>query len=133
MTNLNNPDRFDRPLANDAMRPGAARDNELQADPEMQEGPASASRIAIYGAAIAILLGAVFYGLSSQTPSTSTAQSPPSASTADNRSTSPPVRDVTPNREPGTTTGAAPAQPVQPPQANPTGTEVDRSKGPATR
>ena len=134
MTQSNNPDRFDRPIADDTMRPTGAGENHLQADPEMKEGPASASRIAIYGAAIAILLGAVFYGLSGQSPSTNTAQSTPSATTADSRGSAPPtIRDVTPNREPGTTTGAAPAQPVQPPMSSPTGTEVDRSKGPATR
>ena len=120
-----------RPMANDA---------NLQADPEMQEGPASTGRIAIYAAALAILLGAVFYGLNnSGTDSNSTAQAPATSttSTADNGATgntAPPVRDVSPNREPGMTTGAAPAQtvtPVQPPQSNPNGQQIDRSKGPA--
>src|SRR5205814_4030312 len=38
-------------------------DNKLQADPEMAEGPASGARIAMYGIAIALVLGVVFYGL----------------------------------------------------------------------
>ena len=113
-------------------------DVELQADPEMQEGPASAGRIAVYAVAAVVLLGAVFYGLNnsqSQAPNTaaSTSSAPPAAATADNSGTnSPPIRNVTPNRDSGTTTGAAPAQST-PPQANPTGTEVDRSKGATTR
>ena len=40
-------------------------DNELQADPELAEGPASGTRIAMFALAIAVVLGAVFYGLNS--------------------------------------------------------------------
>jgi hypothetical protein len=102
----------------------AARlDNELQADPELAEGPASGGRIAMFAVAIALVLGAVFYGLNNssinQAGTSSTAQnatqtSPPAAP--------PGMRDVTPraNTEPGVTTGAAPSTPVGPPATAPT-------------
>ena len=38
-------------------------DNELQADPELAEGPASGGKVAMFAIAIAVVLGAVFYGL----------------------------------------------------------------------
>src|SRR3954447_20891716 len=38
-------------------------DNELQFDPELSEGPASTAKIAMFALAIALVLGAVFYGL----------------------------------------------------------------------
>ena len=38
-------------------------DNELQADPELAEGPASGAKVAMFAVAIAVVLGAVFYGL----------------------------------------------------------------------
>ena len=120
-----------QPRPGDELRRDAPLDVELQADPELTEGPASTGRITIYAAAILVLLGAVFYGLNSGP--TTTANTAPPATTADSRPAGPPVRDVTPNREPGTTTGAAPAQTVQPPQSNPTGTQVDQNKGSATR
>jgi hypothetical protein len=125
-----NPDDPYRSNPTDAdMRRQARLDNELQADPELAEGPASGGRIAMFAIAIAVVLGAVFYGLNNSTvneagttPTTSTAQntertSPPAAPTG--------MRDVTPrpNAEPGTTTGAAPANPQAPapqaPAANP--------------
>lgn len=120
-----NPDDPYRPNPTDAdMRRQARLDNELQADPELAEGPASGGRVAMFAIAIAVVLGAVFYGLNTSTvneagttPTTSTAQntertSPPAAPTG--------MRDVTPrsNTAPGTTTGAAPANPPAPaPQA----------------
>lgn len=127
-------------------RDAAQFDSELQVDPELAEGPASNSRIAIFAVAIAVVLGAVFYGLNNTSmegtttgsaPTSTAATKPNAASTNQNvaEQTKPPVapgvRDVTPyNKEPGTTTGAAPAQqaqPSQPPAAQPTGTQVDRS------
>ena len=70
----------------------------------------------MFAIAIAVVLGAVFYGLNNSTVNeagTSTAQntertSPPAAPTG--------MRDVTPrsNTQPGTTTGAAPARPTPP-------------------
>jgi hypothetical protein len=116
----------------DEYRRAARLDNELQPDPELAEGPASGGRIAMFAVAVALVLGAVFYGLnnSSTTQSgTSTAQnttqsSPPAAP--------PGMRDVTPrgNMEPGTTTGAAPARPQMPPSSAPTGQDINRSGNP---
>ncbi len=132
-----NPDDPYRSNLTDAdMRRQARLDNELQADPELAEGPASGGRVAMFAIAIAVVLGAVFYGLNNSsvnqagtTPPTSTAQntdrtSPPAAPTG--------MRDVTPrpNSEPGTTTGAAPARPASPPSSAPTGTQIDRSATP---
>jgi hypothetical protein len=119
----------------DEYRRAARLDNELQPDPELAEGPASGGRIAMFAVAVALVLGAVFYGLnnSSTTPTgTSTAQnttqsSPPAAP--------PGMRDVTPrtnNMAPGTTTGAAPAQPQTPPSSAPTGQDINRSGNPPT-
>jgi hypothetical protein len=91
----------------------AARlDNELQPDPELAEGPANGGKIAMFAVAIALVLGAVFYGLNN-----TSINHAGTSSTAQNTSQStPPVappgmRDVTPrpNTSPGTTTGSAPA------------------------
>jgi hypothetical protein len=103
----------------------AGLDNELQPDPELAEGPASGGKIAMFAVAVALVLGAVFYGLNNSSinqAGTSTAQnttqtSPPAAP--------PGMRGVTPraNTEPGVTTGAAPQNPQaaapQSPQAPP--------------
>ena len=108
-------------------------DNELQPDPELAEGPASGAKVAMFAIAIALVLGAMFYGLNntsinqaSTTPPATTAQTQPA-----NPAAPPSVRDVTPkpNTEPGVTTGAATNRP-KPPASNPTGTEVDRSANP---
>ena len=88
-------------------------DNELQADPELAEGPASGAKVAMFAVAIAVVLGAVFYGLNNTsvnqagtTPPSQTAQQTQPA----NPAAPPGMRDVTPrsNSQPGTTTGAAP-------------------------
>ena len=113
-------------------------DNELQPDQlqpnlEPAEGPASGAKVAMFAVAIALVLGAIFYGLNN-----TTINQAGTSSTAQNSSqTSPPaappgMRDVTPrsNSEPGMTTGAAPARPQVPPAAAPTGQEIDRSANP---
>jgi hypothetical protein len=114
-------DPYQRDLADNEARRAARLDNELQPDVELAEGPASGGRIALFAVAIAIVLGAVFYGLN--TSSTNVAEksaTPATQSTAQNNASKPPVapgvRDVTPNSntQPGTTTGAAPAKPAQP-------------------
>ena len=58
-------------------------DNELQPDPELAEGPASGTKIAMFAVAIAVVLGALFYGLNNTsvnqagtTPSTPTSGAP---------------------------------------------------------
>jgi hypothetical protein len=70
----------------------------------------------MFAVAIAVVLGAVFYGLNNTTvnqagttPPSQTAQQTSPA----NPAAPPGMRDVTPrnNSEPGTTTGAAPARP----------------------
>ena len=98
-------------------------DNELQPDPELAAGPASSTKIAMFAVAVAVVLGALFYGLNnssvnqaSTTPPAQTAQTQPV-----NPAGAPPgMRDVTPrtNSQPGMTTGAAPAQPAAPPASN---------------
>ena len=109
--NPNDPYRTN--LADDEYRRAARLDNELQPDPELSEGSASGAKVAMFAIAIALVLGAVFYGLNNTsvqnagtTPAQNTAQSSPPAAP-------PGMRDVTPrpNTEPGTTTGAAPARP----------------------
>ncbi|HKS18245.1 MAG TPA: hypothetical protein VJS63_03430 [Bradyrhizobium sp.] len=94
-------------------------DNELQPDPELAEGPASSAKVAMFAIAIALVLGAVFYGLNNTTinqagttPPSQTAQTQPA-----NPAAPPGMRDVTPksNSEPGMTTGAGrPASPANP-------------------
>jgi hypothetical protein len=107
-------------------------DNELQADPALAEGPPSGGKVAMFAVAIAVVLGALFYGLNNTTvnqagttPPNQTAQQTQPA----NPAAPPGMRDVTPrtNTDPGTTTGAATNRPT-PPAQNPTGTEVDRAK-----
>jgi len=119
--NPNDPYRFpDDPYrgsaADDEYRRAARLDNELQIDPELAEGPAGGGRVAMFAVAIAVVLGAVFYGLNH-----STINQTGTSSTAQNTQASPPptppgMRDVTPrsNTAPGQTTGAAPAQPLTP-------------------
>jgi hypothetical protein len=109
-----------RTLPGDQLRRQAQLDNELQPDPELAEGPASGGKVAMFALAIAVVLGAVFYGLNNS--SINQAGTSPTTSTAQNAPSSPPpappgMRDVTPranNMEPGTTTGAAPARPQAP-------------------
>ena len=110
-------------LSDEVGRP-ARFDTEMQADPELDDGPASSGKIALFALGIALVLGAVFYGLNNTSvheaqtaPPTQTAQTAPA-----NPAAPPGMRDVTPrpNTEPGTTTGAAPSNPM-PPQSSPQG------------
>jgi hypothetical protein len=129
----NPDDPYRRNPADDEYRRSPRLDNELQPDPELAERPASGGKVAMFAVAIALVLGAIFYGLNNttinQAGTSSTAQnssqtSPPAAS--------PGMRDATPrsNTGPGTTTGAAPARPQSPPSAGPTGQQTDRSANP---
>ena len=86
-------------------------DNELQADSPLAEGSPSGAKVAMFAVAIAVVLGALFYGLNNTTvnqagtsPANQTAQTQPA-----NPAAPPGMRDVTPrsNNQPGTTTGAA--------------------------
>src|ERR1700732_804439 len=102
----------------DEVRRDARLDRELQADPELAEGPASGAKIAMLALGIALVLGAVFYGLNN----TSVHQAGTSSSSAQNaapisrQQARAGMRDVTPrpNTAPGTTTGAAPQPPPAP-------------------
>ncbi len=139
MANARNPndpyrspdDPYRSNLTDDDIRRQARLDSELQADPELAEGPANGGRIAMFAIAIALVLGAVFYGLNSSTVN----QAGTSSSTAQNTSQSSPpaappgMRDVTPRTtDQGVTTGAAPARPQIPPASAPT--EMNRSGNP---
>src|ERR1700712_3919305 len=92
-------------------------DNELQPDPELAEGPASGGKVAMFAIAVAVVLGAVFYGLNNT--SVNNAGTSDTTKTAQTQQVVPPaappgMRDVTPkaNSEPGMTTGAAPSRPA---------------------
>jgi len=129
-TELNPNDPYDRDHLRDPIRSNiddprspAQIDDDLQVDPELAEGPASNTRIALSAVGIAVVLGLVFYGLNSSSTNHQNAATTPTPATAQNSaSTSPPaappgMRDVTPrspNTGPGTTTGSAPANPQAP-------------------
>ena len=106
-------------------------DSELQPDPALAEGSPSGTKVAMFAVAIAVVLGALFYGLNNTTvQQAGTSSTNQTAQTQPTNPAAPPgMRDVTPkaNTEPGTTTGAATNRPT-PPSTNPTGTEVDRAK-----
>jgi hypothetical protein len=112
-------DPYRDPITEDEIRRQArlnSLDNELQPDPELAEGPASGAKIAMFAIAIAVVLGAVFYGLNNTTINQA-GTTPPSqtAQTQTANPAAPPgMRDVTPksNTQPGMTTGAAPARPA---------------------
>jgi hypothetical protein len=132
----NPDDPYRSSVTGDDLRRQARLDNELQPDPELAEGPASTGKVAMFALAIAVVLGAVFYGLNNSTvnqagttPPSTTAQNSQPAPAAPNG-----MRDVTPkpNSEPGMTTGAAPARPQAPPAAAPSGQDVNRSGNPPT-
>lgn len=96
------------------------RDDELQADPELAEGPASGPRMALFAVAVIIVLGVVFYGLNHapvETEPASTASQNAPATTGSNtaKQTPGPAAPANSNTNPGQTTGAAPA--AAPPKA----------------
>ncbi len=117
MAHERNPDDPYRPNpADDPYRRAARLDNELQPDPELAEGPASGAKVAMYAIAIAVVLGAVFYGLNN-----STINQAGTSSTAQNTSPTSPPAAPRANTDQGMTTGAAPTRmnrPVNPPTDN---------------
>jgi hypothetical protein len=134
---LYRPTRAGDNLRSDDLRSPQRLDNELQPDPELAEGPAGGSRVAMFAVAIALVLGAVFYGLNnSSINQASTAPAAPATSTAQNNTQPPPappgMRDVTPrgNTAAGVTTGAAPARPQTPPSSTPTGQDANKAVNP---
>jgi hypothetical protein len=119
------PDRLDDPTRSyiDDRRSPVDLDNDLQPDPELAEGPVSSAKITVFAIGVAVVLGAVFYGLNHS--SVQQASTVPAPATAQNN-TSPPaapagMRDVTPraNSNSGVTTGSAPAQNPPPAPAAP--------------
>jgi hypothetical protein len=131
-SNPNDPYRAN--LSEEEMRRQArlsSLDNEIQPDPELAEGPASGTKVAMFAIAIAVVMGVVFYGLNNT--SINQASTTPPAQTAQTQPASPPaappgMRDVTPrsNDQPGMTTGAAPARPATPPAS----TDMNKSANP---
>ena len=124
-------DPYRAPMTDDEIRRQARLnnlDNELQADPELGEGPASGGKVAMFAIAIAVVLGAVFYGLNNTT--INQAGTTPPEKTAQTQSANPAappgMRDVTPraNTNPGTTTGAATNRPTPP---APSSTDMNKS------
>jgi len=75
--------------ADDEFRRAQRLDNELQVDPELAEGRASTGRIAMFAVAVAVILGAVFYGLNNSTINQAGTSS--TSSTAQNTPSSPPA------------------------------------------
>lgn len=129
MAEHNPNDPYRRETAPDDPRSPTQLDAQLQADPQMREGPVTSGRLALFALAIVLVFGVVFYGLSvpstdPNNPSVATQTSPPAPGQTDARNAPPVppgVRDVTPrgtdpNAQNGVTTGAAPA-----PRAAPSG------------
>ena len=109
-------------LADEEIRREARLDSELQPDPELAEGPASGSKVTMFAIAIALVLGAVFYGLNNTTINQAGTSSTAQNTSQSSPPTAPPgMRDVTPrtNTDQGMTTGAAPARPQTPPAPAP--------------
>jgi hypothetical protein len=118
-------------------RAAAKLDNELQMDPELAEGPAGGGRIALYAVGIAVVLGAVFYGLNNSSIKEASTTPANPATTAQNTTPASPaaatsgMRDVTPgaNNQPGVTTGAASSTPK--PAPNPKAMDPKAPPAPA--
>src|SRR5437016_13815925 len=113
-------DPFHPKLSDDDLGRASRLDNEVQPDLGLQEGRASTGKVALFAVALALVLGAVFYGLNN--------------TTINNAGTTPPAQtaqQTQPNSQPGTTTGSAMKRP-SPPASNP-GTEVDRSANSPTK
>jgi hypothetical protein len=93
-----------------------------QPDPTLDESRPSGAKIAMFAVAIAVVLGALFYGLNNT--GVNQAGTDSGARTAQTQPANPAapsgMRDVTPkaNSSPGTTTGAAPARPAAPSPAD---------------
>jgi hypothetical protein len=112
-------DPYRAAMGDDEFEHRARLEREGQFDPELAEGPASNGKIALFAFAVALLLGAIFYGLNNT--SVHEASTNPPAQTAR-------INPANPNGQPGVTTGSA-TRPTAP-QSSPTGTEIDRSAGP---
>ena len=109
-------------------------ENENRRPTRSETRPASGAKVAMFAVAIAVVLGALFYGLNNTTvnqagttPPNQTAQTQPA-----NPAAPPGMRDVTPrnNTQPGTTTGAATNRPAAPAEPS---TDMNKSTPPADK
>jgi hypothetical protein len=106
-------------MGNDDLDRETQLEREAQFDPALTEGPSS-GKVALFAFAIALLLGAIFYGLNNT--SVHEASTNPPAQTAQ-------TNPANPNGQPGMTTGAAPNRPTMP-QSAPAGSEIDHAAKP---
>ena len=123
----NPDDPYRRNPADDEYRRAAPLDNELQPDPELAEGSPGGAKVAMFAVAIALVLGAIFYGLNN-----TTINQAGTSPTAQNSAQPSPNAAPRANSDKGMTTGAAPARPQSPPSSAPTGQEMNRSANPPT-
>src|SRR5258706_15811754 len=121
----NPDDPYRRNPADDEYRRSAPLDNEFQPDPEPAERPASGAKVAMFAVAIALVLGAIFYGLNN-----TTINQAGTSSTAQNSSQTSPPAAPRANTDRGMTTGVAPARPQTPPSSAPTGQGINRPAHP---
>ncbi len=100
-------------IPNDPYRSGLSDDDfgrpsrlerEAQVDPELSEGPASNGKIALFALAIAVVLGAVFYGLNNTGVHEASTNPPPSQTVGQ---ANPKPAPNASNTQPGVTTGSA--------------------------
>ena len=98
----------------------AQLEREAQFDPELAEGPASTGRIMLLALAVALVLGAVFYGLNNS--SVHQASTTPPAQTAR-------TQPAHPNSQPDVITGSATNRSTLP-QSSSTGSEIDHADNP---
>jgi hypothetical protein len=104
--------------ADEEYRRAARLDNELQTDPELEEGPANSGRIALFAVAIALVLGAVFYGLNNSSINNAGTSSTTQTTQSSAPAPSPANPAPSANNGQGVTTGAGPAKPPTPPASN---------------
>ncbi|WP_420132344.1 hypothetical protein [Rhodopseudomonas sp.] len=135
----NDPTQSDRTDSRDPAR----FDQDLQADPELRDGRIGTGRIIAFAVAIALVFGAVFYGMNSSAvdpktaPVATTVPDTPlslAAQEAQAKQAAPAATDTGPrtNAAPGVTTGAAPshAQTPSSPSNQPSGSEIHRDNSP---
>jgi hypothetical protein len=104
--------------------------------PNLAEGPASGTKVARFAIAIAVVLGAVFYGLNNSTINQAGTSSTAQNTTQSSPPAAPPgMRDLTPraNTDRGMTTGAAPARPQTPPATAPAEMNPPANNAPASK
>lgn len=114
-------DPYDTSKSNFRDDPLDARfEREAQVDPQLSEGSASSAKITLVALGIAVVLGVVFYGLNNS--NIHEASTAPPAQTAQ-------TQPANPNKQPGTTTGAATNRPA-PAQASPKETQSNQPASP---